>query len=696
MPSMVMTSAWPWDSPALRNLSIRVNSNTTELRAPARAASIGACRSLAPRVASSGSVAPAERVRHDDREPLRAAAWPQLDTLSPAVAEHVRRARRAEAFARAGRHAAAERLLRDVAGALARRQARDPCARVLIELGRLLLARGRAADAQRAFADAVAAARDVRASDVAVDAALWEVGALTDAAQLDGAGERVRSIEAASGLGPAHRAWANACAVRLALCRGDADSAAERILPGELQADPVVAAWIESMAIRALLASHHLFEAGRRASAARLDTVIASHPHARAIVERARLRVLGESGDLEAAASCVDRIRIAARDARTPLEVTRATLIWIGLLRRAGLDGEVDEARRALRRTARAAPPLLRLAIARETGGATIGPTVAPVPRASPSPPSLLPEIVGPSTALDDLRRSIARAAGAPFAVLIEGESGVGKELVARAIHRLSTREARRFCDLNCAALPDDLVEAELFGHARGAFTGAPGDRPGLFEEASGGTLFLDEVSELSARAQAKLLRVIQQQEVRRLGEAHTRPVDVRIVAAANRSMTDEVIAGRFRADLLYRLDVVRLRVPPLRERPEDVPALAEIFWRSAAARVGSAATLGDGVLRELTAYAWPGNVRELQNVMAALVVAAPPRGRVSPSLLPARIRKVQLPRPTLADLRVACERDAVRAALGRAAGCRAEAARELGLTRQGLVKTMRRLDLRT
>jgi transcriptional regulator with GAF, ATPase, and Fis domain len=252
----------------------------------------------------------------------------------------------------------------------------------------------------------------------------------------------------------------------------------------------------------------------------------------------------------------------------------------------------------------------------------------------------------------------------------------------------------RRFCDLNCAALPDDLVEAELFGHARGAFTGAPGDRAGLFEEASGGTLFLDEVSELSTRAQAKLLRVIQQQEVRRLGEAQTRPVDLRIVAAANRSMTEEVVAGRFRADLLYRIDVVRLRVPPLRERPDDVPVLAGMFWQSAAARAGSAATLGDGVLRALAGYAWPGNVRELQNVMAALVVAAPSRGRVLPSLLPARIREPQAQRPTLADVRTACERETVRAALGRAGGCRAAAARELGLTRQGLFKTMRRLDL--
>src|SRR5688572_2262092 len=652
---------------------------------------------MAARVASVEGVAPAaERAPRDDRDRLHAAAS-RLAALSPAVAEHVQRARRADAFARAGRHAAAERLLRDVAGALARRQAREPGAHVLIELGRLLLVRGRAADAQRAFAEARSAAGEARAASVGVEAALWEVGALTDAARLDDAGGLAGAIDRASGLDPAHRAWADACVVRLALWRGDAAAAAERVPARAEQEDAVVAAWIESMAVRALLAAHHLFEAGRRASDARALPAIAASPHARAIVERARLRVLGEAGDIAAAASCLECLRGAAREARAPLELARGTLIWIGLLRRAGLEGEAEAARRSLRRTAAVAPPLLRRAVERETCAEALA---GPEPRRARGPlappPSLLPEIVGGSAALDQLRRSIVRAAGAPFAVLIEGESGVGKELVARAIHRLGPRVQRRFCDLNCAALPDELVEAELFGHARGAFTGAAADRPGLFEEASGGTLFLDEVSELSLRAQAKLLRVIQQQEVRRLGEGHTRPVDVRVVAAANRSMTEEVAAGRFRADLLYRLDVVRLRVPPLRERPEDVPALAEMFWQTAAARVGSAATLGDGVCHALTAYAWPGNVRELQNVLAALVVAAPPRGRVPASLLPARLLEAQPHRLTLAEVRTACEREAVRAALGRAGGRRTGAARELGLTRQGLLKTMQRLDLRT
>ena len=176
--------------------------------------------------------------------------------------------------------------------------------------------------------------------------------------------------------------------------------------------------------------------------------------------------------------------------------------------------------------------------------------------------------------------------------MLIDGESGSGKELVARAIHRGGPRRNRAFCTLNCAALPDDLVEAELFGHARGAFTGAVGERAGVFEEAHGGTLFLDEIGELAPRAQAKVLRVIQEGELRRVGENLSRRVDVRIVAATNRDLRREVDEGRFRLDLLYRLDVVHITVPPLRDRREDIAVLAEHFWREAAARVGSRATL--------------------------------------------------------------------------------------------------------
>ena len=246
-----------------------------------------------------------------------------------------------------------------------------------------------------------------------------------------------------------------------------------------------------------------------------------------------------------------------------------------------------------------------------------------------------LGELLGVTPAMVDLRRSVERAAAAPFPVLIEGESGSGKELVARAVHRCGPRRDRPFCTLNCAALPDDLVEAELFGHARGAFTGALADRAGVFEEAHTGTLFLDEIGELSSRAQAKVLRVIQEGELRRVGENVSRRVDVRIVAATNRDLAAEVSAGRFRLDLLYRLDVIRIAVPPLRERAEDISVLVDHFWREATERMGSRATLAPATVAALARYDWPGNVRELQNVLAALAVRCPKRGVVPPTALP-------------------------------------------------------------
>jgi DNA-binding NtrC family response regulator len=309
-----------------------------------------------------------------------------------------------------------------------------------------------------------------------------------------------------------------------------------------------------------------------------------------------------------------------------------------------------------------------------------------------------VPSMVGHGAAMTAVRESIARAARAPFAVLVEGESGAGKELVARAIHALSARRAAAFCDLNCAALPDELLESELFGHAKGAFTGAVTERPGLFEHATGGTVFLDEVADLSLRAQAKLLRVLQQQEVRRVGEATSRRIDVRVISAANRDMREAAAAGRFRDDLLYRLDVIRIRVPPLRERPEDVAVLAAHFWASSAACVGTSARLTAPVIDTLARYAWPGNVRELQNVLAALAAAAPARGAVPLSLLPARIAGAAMADTAaplrLDDAREAFERAFVEAALARAAGGRTRAALALGLSRQGLAKVLRRLRI--
>ena len=307
-----------------------------------------------------------------------------------------------------------------------------------------------------------------------------------------------------------------------------------------------------------------------------------------------------------------------------------------------------------------------------------------------------VPELIGESDAIADVRRAIARAATAPFAVLVEGESGAGKELVARAIHHLSPRRDRRFCDVNCAALPDDLVEAELFGHAKGAFTGALVERKGLFEEASGGTLFLDELPDLSLRSQAKLLRVVQQGEIRRVGESFSRRVDVRVVTATNRSMVGEVTAGRFRQDLLYRLDVLRITVPPLRERPGDIPLLAQHFWDAAAQRAGTRAALSHAVLGQLARYHWPGNVRELQNVMAALAVAAPARGLVRPSLLPpAMTGSISVTSGRLVEARKQFERRFIEVALARAGGSRTKAAAQIGVSRQGLLKLMARVGLK-
>lgn len=329
-------------------------------------------------------------------------------------------------------------------------------------------------------------------------------------------------------------------------------------------------------------------------------------------------------------------------------------------------------------------------------GSALAGPALLAAGRGQV--PGLPDEISGVSESIQAVRSAIERAAPVSYPVLIEGESGSGKELVARALHRRSPRRDRPLVAVNCAAIPDDLLEAELFGHAKGAFTGAMIERPGVFEEAHGGTLFLDEVGELSPRAQAKLLRTLQEGEVRRVGENVSRRVDVRVVAATNRNLRAEVAAGRFRLDLLYRLDVVRIVVPPLRERTSDLTCLIERYWHEATERVHSRAVLSAATLAALALYCWPGNVRELQNVMAALAVRAPKRGVVSPSALP-WAGGVSAPDPSAAPLRLDAARQAfevqfVRSALVRAGGHRGRAATALGLSRQGLTKLMSRLAI--
>jgi DNA-binding NtrC family response regulator len=305
-------------------------------------------------------------------------------------------------------------------------------------------------------------------------------------------------------------------------------------------------------------------------------------------------------------------------------------------------------------------------------------------------------EILGGSPGMAAVREAIARAALTGFPVLIEGESGTGKELVARAVHRLSARRDRPFAAVNCAALGDELIEAELFGHARGAFTGALGTRAGIFEWAHGGTLFLDEVGELSPRGQAKVLRALQEREIRRVGENASRPVDVRVLAATNVVLADAVVRGTFRQDLLFRLAVVRIRLPPLRERIEDIPRLAQAFWKPMAAERGVRTRLGADALAALCRHAWPGNVRELQNAVAGLVVAAPARGRVTERHV-RQVLAMAAPGDEAVSLEAArqlAERRAVTSALARHGGRRAAAASELGISRQGLTKALRRLGL--
>ncbi len=308
----------------------------------------------------------------------------------------------------------------------------------------------------------------------------------------------------------------------------------------------------------------------------------------------------------------------------------------------------------------------------------------------------IAPEILGRSPSMVSVREAIARAAGTPFPVLIEGESGTGKELVARALHRLSPRRDRAFAAINCAALSDELIEAELFGHARGAFTGALGSRTGLVEWAHGGTLFLDEVGELSPRGQAKLLRVLQEREIRRVGENAPRSVDVRVIAATNVPLVESGGRAGFRQDLLFRLAVIRIRLPALRDRVEDIPLLAQTFWQHVALAGGRRATLGPDAVAAFCRHAWPGNVRELQNVMAGLALAAPSRGRIGERhvrhvLASATAQDAAL---SLGVARQLAERRTIAAALARHGGRRTAAAVELGLTRQGLTKALRRLGL--
>jgi two-component system nitrogen regulation response regulator NtrX len=231
-------------------------------------------------------------------------------------------------------------------------------------------------------------------------------------------------------------------------------------------------------------------------------------------------------------------------------------------------------------------------------------------------------DMVGESDAIVSLREQIRRAAPTNGRVLIFGENGTGKELVARRIHALSQRATEPFVEVNCAAIPDELIESELFGHVEGAFTGAVSNKRGKFDVADGGTLFLDEIGDMSMRTQSKVLRALQEQTFQPVGSTEDHVVDVRVIAATNKDLQEEINEGRFREDLYYRINVIPFHVPPLRERRDDVPLLAEFFLREAAAEYGiSPKHLTEEAIARLSAYRWPGNVRQLKNVCERLMI---------------------------------------------------------------------------
>ena len=316
------------------------------------------------------------------------------------------------------------------------------------------------------------------------------------------------------------------------------------------------------------------------------------------------------------------------------------------------------------------------------------------------------------------LLRDAARIARFDVPVLIEGETGAGKELLARFLHRESPRRPRALVAVNCGAIPDDLLEAEFFGHARGAFTGAAEARAGLVEAADGGTLFLDEAGELSPRAQALLLRVLQEREYRRVGETRVRRSDFRLVSATHRALADRVAAGSFRADLFYRLAVARVRLPPLRERSDEIGEItAGLLVRLSRRYRLPAPEVSPEALSALASRPWPGNIRELESVLAAAVLSRPGVSRLEPDAFAAPPPPAPETAPpevltpaeeagpapaaqaadgrALAEALAAFERLFLLAALRRASGSRAAAARSLGITRQGLWRKLRRHGIR-
>lgn len=306
---------------------------------------------------------------------------------------------------------------------------------------------------------------------------------------------------------------------------------------------------------------------------------------------------------------------------------------------------------------------------------------------------------IGDSEAIRRVRDMIARMAATDAPVFIFGESGTGKELAARAVHETSRRRGGPFVAVNCGAIPEALLESELFGYARGAFTGAFRDKAGLIEAARGGTFFLDEVGDMPLALQAKLLRVLEEKRLRRVGENRTRPVEARFVSATNKDLDREVASGAFRQDLYYRLKIFSLELPPLRHRKEDVYPLADHFLgRYAAAMNRPRPFFSPGALEKLVAYSWPGNVRELQNEIQRCLLMAGDELVIREECLSARLNpgKENAARPDFRffEARAEFEKRFLREALARSNYNRSRAAAEVGLTRQGLLKLLKRHGL--
>jgi len=311
--------------------------------------------------------------------------------------------------------------------------------------------------------------------------------------------------------------------------------------------------------------------------------------------------------------------------------------------------------------------------------------------------------IVAASPVMIGVLETLERAAEFKSTVLLTGESGTGKEVLARAIHAQSPRRDEAFVAVNCAAIPENLLESELFGHARGAFTGADRARRGLFVEAHGGTLFLDEIGELPVALQAKLLRVLQEEEVRPVGESKSRSVDVRVIAATVRELEGDVASGRFREDLFYRLNVMRVHVPPLRERREDIPLLLDHYLAQFRESLGRPVReIGDEALAKLTGYRWPGNVRELANVIERAVILASGE-QITLRELPTELVSTAGAAPdsfaandfSLRRARRAAESELIRSALRATEGNRTHAAKLLGISHRALLYKLKEYGIR-